>query len=375
MTDSFIPGLALSERFYWEAVEPILTATSSELSHTAALIGPGSEVLGFDTPMSTDHDWGPRLLLFLNEVDFDHQADTIQVALATKLPRNFLGHSTHFTQPDPDDGGTQVMEKTNDGPINHRVALYTIRSYFQEYLGYNTELPLEVTDWLTISEQHLRSITAGAVFHDDLGLSQLRDRFGYYPHDLWLYLLACGWARIGQEEHLMGRAGIAGDEIGSALVASRLVCDIMRLCFLMERTYAPYPKWFGTAFRQLTCADTFIPHLEGVQTAGNWQNRQRHLIPAYEALARMHNRLGITAPISEEVCDFFGRPFKVIAVHGFGDALLAEIRDPSVRQIAQHRPIGNIDQFSDSTDLLTDASWRPILKGLYSKSIGDEVDS
>ncbi len=36
-----------------------------------------------------------------------------------------------------------------------------------------------------------------------------------------------------------------GDEVGSALIGSRLVRDIMRLCFLMEQTYAPYAKWFG----------------------------------------------------------------------------------------------------------------------------------
>ena len=68
----------------------------------------------------------------------------------------------------------------------------------------------------------------------------LGDRFKYYPRDVWLYLMASGWNRIGQEEHLMGRAGLAGDEIGSALIGSRLVRDLMRLCFLMEQQYAPY---------------------------------------------------------------------------------------------------------------------------------------
>jgi hypothetical protein len=34
------------------------------------------------------------------------------------------------------------------------------------------------------------------------------------------------WNRIGQEEHLMGRAD-RGDEIGSAIIAARLVRDLM----------------------------------------------------------------------------------------------------------------------------------------------------
>jgi hypothetical protein len=35
----------------------------------------------------------------------------------------------------------------------------------------------------------------------------------------------------------MGRAGYVGDELGAALIGSRLVRDMMRLCFLMERQY------------------------------------------------------------------------------------------------------------------------------------------
>ena len=37
------------------------------LPYAAALVGGGSQVLGYDTPMSTDHDWGPAVTLFLPE--------------------------------------------------------------------------------------------------------------------------------------------------------------------------------------------------------------------------------------------------------------------------------------------------------------------
>lgn len=67
----FIPGLELSKSFYKEAVKPILETQFSGLRYSAASIGYGSDVLGFDTPVSTDHEWGPRLLLFLSEEDFE----------------------------------------------------------------------------------------------------------------------------------------------------------------------------------------------------------------------------------------------------------------------------------------------------------------
>ena len=62
---------------------------------------------------------------------------------------------------------------------------------------------------------------------------------------------------------------------------------------------------------------------------------------------------------------FFGRPFRVMALQGFAEALLGSVRDAEVAQIARQRPIGSIDQFSDSTDLLEAVALRPLLRALY----------
>ena len=62
---AFLAGLELAREFYRGAVKPILDRPFPQLPHSAALIGSGSEVLGYDDPMSTDHHWGPRVMLFL----------------------------------------------------------------------------------------------------------------------------------------------------------------------------------------------------------------------------------------------------------------------------------------------------------------------
>ena len=62
---NFIPGLKLSELFYNDVIKEKLEKEYPELEYAAALIGQGSEILGFDDKMSTDHHWGPRLQLFL----------------------------------------------------------------------------------------------------------------------------------------------------------------------------------------------------------------------------------------------------------------------------------------------------------------------
>ncbi len=361
----FVPGLALSRSFFTEAVQPILGEEFPDLRYAAALLGSGSEVLGFDDAMSSDHHWGPRVQLFVDEAAHGRYAAAIHERLRHRLPHSFGGYPTNFSEPDPNDNGVQHLQTIDSGPVNHRVSVSTIARFLDSYLSFDSAQPIAPEDWLTFPQQKLRTLVAGGVFHDEMGLAEMRARFAWYPHDLWLYLLAAGWARIGQEEHLMGRAGFAGDEIGSALLGSRLVRDVMRLCFLMERQYAPYPKWFGSAFARLDCAQEFSATLRRALAAETWQARQDALIPAYEALARMHNRLSLTDPLPETVRDFWGRPFKVIAMQGFGDALLGRITDPAVHRIAQRALIGSVDQFSDNTDLLEAASLRTNLRQLY----------
>lgn len=365
ISNPFIPGLELARRFYREAVRPVFDAEFPGLRHSAALIGSGSEVLGFDTPMSADHHWGPRAMLFLAEADYDQRRAAIGEALRWGLPHNFLGYPTNFGEPNPDDNGVQLLRATESGPVNHRVEIFTLADWFKGYLEFDAAGEITPADWLTFGEQKLRTITAGAVFHDDLGLEAIRARLAYYPRDAWLYLLASGWQRIGQEEHLMGRAGLVGDEIGSTLIAGRLARDLMRLCFLMERQYAPYPKWFGTAFMRLQAGPELMPLLNKVLRAETWQDRGERLAATYEVVARKHNALGITEPLPAACTPFFGRPFPVIWGSRFADAIRAQISDLAVRRLAARGLIGAVDQFSDSTDLLSEPGWRTGLHRLY----------
>jgi hypothetical protein len=361
----FIKGVELCGLFFREAVKPVLDAEFPRLRYSAARLGSGSEVLGFDDEMSTDHGWGPRVDLFLEEDADAASRDAVREALRQRLPHRFRGYPTSFTEPDPNDNGTQHLDARDAGPVNHKVELKTARLFFLEYLDFDLGRELEPADWLTFPEQKLRTVADGPIFHDEAKLGDTRRRFDYYPRDVWLYLLAAAWERVGQEEHLMGRAGLAGDELGSALIGARLVRDLVRLCFLMERRYAPYPKWFGTAFTELACAGEFAPHLRAALAATGWRERESHLARAYELAALRHNALGVTEPLPTRPRDFFGRPFKVIALHGFAAALRARIDDEAVERIAARRPIGGIDQFSDSTDLISHTQWRATLRKLY----------
>ena len=82
----FIPGLDLARLFYTEAVRPLLDQECPGLAHSAALIGSGSEVLGFDSLRSTDHNWGPRLQIFLPDDLLDQAEGCLPADDGKRLP-------------------------------------------------------------------------------------------------------------------------------------------------------------------------------------------------------------------------------------------------------------------------------------------------
>ena len=292
---AFLPGLELSGYFYHEAVRPLLDQYYPGLQHAAARLDFGSDVLGFDTPMSMDHGWGPKVTLFLREDDFQAYQAEINRRLADDLPREVHSFSTHFGEPLADGGKMAVVDH---GPIHHGADITTCVRFFKRYLGVDPSHPLcnplREIDWLLIPQQRLRTVTAGCVYQDDQGqLEAIRQSLKWYPQDVWLYLLANQWRKIDQEEPFMGRCGDVGDETGSHWVAARLIGEVMRLCFLIERVYAPYTKWFGTGFSRLACAPGMSPWIQNALEGKNWREREEALSQVYVRVAEMTNALNL----------------------------------------------------------------------------------
>lgn len=361
---SFIPGLTLSALFYSEIIQPLLDRHVPGLVYSAARLHTGSEVLGFDTPRSTDHEWGPRLDLLLSPGDVARFAPQLDDLLAHEIPATFHGYSTHFAETH-EAGVRRIEAHTGDGsPIAHGIRITDVGSFFMDYLGLDPRQPLSAIDWLTLPGQKLRTIRSGRVFHDGLGeLTPIRERLDWYPHNLWLYLLAAQWTRIGQEEAFVGRTAEVGDEIGSRVIAARLVREIMRLGFLIERQYAPYSKWFGTAWSKLAIASRLEPTLSAVLRADTPLDRETALTEAYTIMAEQHNALGVTPPLPVEVSRFHNRPFLVIHADRFATALRDTIRDPAIHRLPF--PIGAIDQWADSTDVLDPPAAFRRLRAMY----------
>ena len=250
--NDFVSGIDLARMFYIEVVRPLIKGRA----HSAARLGSGSDVLGFDTPRSTDHGWGPQLQVFVAA----SEVDTIRRIIDSGLPEEFHGWPARF-------GWDEVA-------VQHHVNVVSLEKWLESHLGFDPQVDITVQNWLTTPQQLLLEVTAGAVFHDPNGdLKRVRSKLEWYPNDIWLWLLACQWRRIAQEEAFVGRTAEVGDELGSRILTVRLVRDLMRLCFLIERRYTPYSKWLGSAFRNLRIAPGLVPYLDAALKATDYPAR------------------------------------------------------------------------------------------------------
>ena len=337
----FVSGIDLARMFYIEVVRPLMEGRA----HSAARLGSGSDVLGFDTPRSTDHGWGPQLHLFVAA----SEVDAVRTIIDASLPEEFHGWSVYF-------GWDEI-------PVQHHVDVVPIGEWLKSYLGFNPQVNITVQNWLMTPQQLLLGVTAGAVFHDlDGDLKRVRNKLEWYPNDIWLWLLACQWRRIAQEEAFVGRTAEVGDELGSRILTARIVRDLMRLCFLIERRYAPYSKWLGSAFRDLRIAPELAPHLDAALKATDYPTRETALCSAYEYVAHCCNQLNLTPPVDPKTHLFYKRPFRVLGGDRFAEACLAAIQDEWLKG----QPfVGSVDQFVDSTDVLTSAYRSRCLIDIY----------
>lgn len=240
--------------------------------------------------------------------------------LSNNLPVSFLGFTTNYGE--GDSIGVRHAKPIEKGPVKHFVELYTIKSYLQKRLGIDSCESLSPEDWLKLDEQRLLETVSGEVFVDLLGtVEEMRKTLKYYPEKIWVTKLANEWQKISENEAFVGRCGDVGDDLGSRLVAGIIIKRIMTLCFLMEKKYSPYEKWFGSAFKKLNSSDYLLPIFEDVLNAQDWKKREDCLSKAYEKIAEMHNSLNITEKLPDKVQDYFGRPYKVTRADVFAEKI------------------------------------------------------
>lgn len=344
----FVKGLELARGFYGDAVAPLI-----DRPHTACLIGEGSEVLGYDTERSTDHEWGPRLQVFLAAGDVPGVRDRLHRG----LPSHYRDHPT-------------TWYSLEAGAEASHLEIDTLTDWLARRLRTISTEPPDIAAWLGIPQQHLLQLTAGRVFRDDLGeLTRLRETYRWYPDDVWRWILATQWYLIGNQSPFLGRSVELGEQRGARLITARLCRLIMELAFLLERRYRPYDKWFGLAFDHLDAAGDLGPLIDRALTEPPAGRADDPVLQAQALLGRRHNELGLSEPVPPRIGPFevgindLSRPFPVLNTAHYIDATIEAITDPELRDLPR---VGAIDQLTHAEDLMINfTSWPEALAGVF----------
>ncbi len=334
-------GIALSRLYFEGLVAPLLNQCVPDVRYAAARVGPGSDVMGLDDAMSRDHDWGLRLQLFVPHPD---QA-RVETALDQHLPTDFGGHPVRF-------------HFSADPTERLRIDVTSVSAFAEQQLGFDPRSGASVVDWLSLTGQAVLEVVSGAVFQDQTGeLTRLREALAWYPDNIWRYAVACDWQRLDQELPLMGRAGDRGDELGSRVIAARLVDIAVHLGFMLSRAWPPYSKWRGSAFGQLSGCAAIAADLAQALDARDWRDRQEAFSHALTGLARLQQTSGLPGPQSA-VEPFWDRPYLHLN-RNLVPALLETLNSPEVQALPVG--VGSVEQQTDNVDILTKPSRRQAL--------------
>ena len=331
-------GAECSRLYYEHLVGPAVDARWPGLPRAAGRLGSGSDVLGLDDAVSRDHDWGLRLNLL---VSADMAAD-VDAHLEETLPESFESLPTRFTT-------------TWDTHRRHRVQVQDVASFVRSRTGVDLRDPLSTDDWLMLTGQAVLEVTAGPVFVDtDGALTAARAALGWYPDEMWKYVIAADWARLAQELPFVGRTAEVGDDLCSRVITARLVDVATHLAHLVDRRWPPYSKWLGTSLTRLPRSHVVAEPLARALTSTHWRTREDGLVQAVRTLSRLQADAGLPT-VDDPVEQFWDRAYRGIRVEVV-EALEESIDDPAIRALP--RGVGSADQWSHNADVLTDPSRR-----------------
>ena len=334
----FVKGLELNKGFFFDVVKPILEKNHPGLPYSASLLGYGSDVLGFDTETSMDHNWGPRLQLF---IDDEKLICVLNEFFKNALPLQYRDFSVNFTDPEYD--GVQRMEFTDRKPVNHLIEIATPENYFKNRYSISKLKNLANNDWLdyiSIStslsmsiEQNLLEITSGLVFCDGLNkLNTLREELKFYPPDICKLRMAALWNYIWNKEAFIGRCIALDDFTGLKINAARIAGYLIKILFYLEERYIPYSKWLGTAFKQLKVYKTTGPMIDAALRENEPSRIEAGLCALYEKVLEEHNKNPHLLHIKNKTRNFFNRPYRVIFAENIVEELVKSITDENIRK-------------------------------------------
>ena len=254
--DEMLTGAEICRLYYEEAVSPMLKEKYPGLAGSvcAGLFGEGSDAYGYDDIDSRDHDWGPGVILLINNKgNYDRYGqsisrDLLELAAEKQEFRGFKADS--------------------DSILRHRRGVFSTEEYYTGLLGekmcsylLGTYVPVSDAEvesiWLSAPEYALAAAVNGEVWNDPEGtVTGIREKLkNYYPESLWRRMLMQNIALYSQNaQYNYLRMKRRGDNASSDIVLAEGMKCAAHIAYIMEKRYAPHDKWLFKGLDDLTVA-------------------------------------------------------------------------------------------------------------------------
>lgn len=233
-------GLELCRRYYEEFGRSMIADKFAEYESRIAvgLVGQGSDCFGYDDEISKDHDYGPRFMMWLTKETYAEIGEALQKAY-DELPKAFMG--------------VEIKESVQSGK---RSGVFVIEDFYKQLMGMEYDV-LGAENWLAAPEYGLAAAVNGEVFRDDEGhFTTIREKLlSYYPKAVWYRKIAQECALFSQNgQYNLLRMQKRGQLVAAELAKAECVKHAMKLCYLLERTYAPHDKWLFKGLQEIEAA-------------------------------------------------------------------------------------------------------------------------
>ena len=242
-------GMELAEQLYREHVRIAIEAEFPDYAARIAvgLAGPGSECFGYDDEISQDHDFAPRLCLWLTEADAKE--------IGARLQERYGVWTAQYAP-------VTAMAQDRSGVI-------PIPTFYRRFTGC-PGVPPDALSWLRIPEHLLAAATNGRVFRDDLGqFSAVRSALlDGYPPDVRRKRLAARLFTMGQAgQYNLPRCIRRGDAVAARFAESEFMRAALEAVCLLNGRYAPYYKWLYRAASELPLAAEAVQGVKELLTS------------------------------------------------------------------------------------------------------------
>ena len=247
----------ICERYFREFGHDMLREKFPDLVQFTAsgLFGSGSECLGYDDDISSDHDLEPGFCIFIPGEDVLSSRDEFRLERAySALPKEFMGLKRGLFSP-------------VGGP---RRGVIRYDDFFKSRCGSEDGI-LTIEQWLHTPEYYLLECTNGAVYEDNYGqVTEIRERLAYMPEDIRLKKLAGNlliMAQAGQYNYT--RCVKHGETAAAQLAVFAFTQSALNVIFLINKRYTPFYKWIFRAMRDLPRLSDVANDLETLMTTEN----------------------------------------------------------------------------------------------------------